>query len=362
MNPTHDQSVSSSNGKSMNEARLSHIKLALRNEPEIQRLARSIDEKTINILQYGKEPSVEISRFSERILDIMSMRNAEDYVELLKQLSKVMDRFDKKDFEKAQGGILSKLFRNSGKMTDRLYQKYQSMVKEIELVYIGISKYKCELTETTNMLDRLHEQILQDYLTLEKYVVGAELRLEEWKTKKLPHLEQNELKGNQLSSMELDSLRNATEFLEKRIHDLEIAKTIALQTAAQIKLLQRGNEKLVSKINSAFLMTIPIFKNGLIQAAATKRKKLMIDSMKELERSTKELVVRNVQDVAANNVDLARHIGTPGIRIETIEECYQIILKGMKEIKVIEEENKRLFDEGKQHLNRFVKSTSSKQA
>ncbi|MGV2938543.1 toxic anion resistance protein [Mesobacillus sp. LC4] len=353
MNPTHDQSVSSSNGKSMNEAPLSHIKLALRNEPEIQRLARSIDENTINILQYGKEPSVEISRFSERILEIMSMTNAEDYGELLKQLNKVMDRYDKKDFEKAIGGILSKLFRNSGKMTDRLYQKYQSMGKEIELVYIRISKYKSEMTEMTNLLERLHEQILQDYLTLEKYVVGAELKLEEWKTKKLPHLEQNELKGNQLSSMELDSLRNATELLEKRIHDLEIAKTIALQTAPQIKQLQRGNEKLVSKINSAFLMTIPIFKKGLIQAAAAKRQNLMTDSMKELDRSTNEVMVKNAQDIAANNVNLVRHLGTPGIRIETIEECYQIILNGMKEIKAIEDENKRLYEEGKQHLKQL---------
>jgi uncharacterized protein YaaN involved in tellurite resistance len=353
MNPTHDQNVSSSNDKSKNEAPLSDIKLALRKEPEVQRLAQSIDENIINILEYGKEPSVEISRFSDVILDIMRTTNVEDSGELLKQLGKVMNRFDKKDFEKALGGILSKLWRKSGKKTDWVYNKYQSMGKEIEQVYIKIAKYKFEVTETTNMLERLYEEIHQDYLTLEKYVVGAELKLEEWKTKKLPQLEQNELKGNQFSSMELDSLRNAIELLEQRINDLGIAKMIALQTAPQIKLLQRGNEKLIGKINSALLMTIPIFKNGLIQTAAAKRQKLMADSLKELNRSTNEVVASNAQKIAASQVEHVRHSGTPGIRIETIEECYHIILKGMKEIKTIEEENKRQSEAGKQHLKQL---------
>ncbi|WNF21415.1 toxic anion resistance protein [Mesobacillus jeotgali] len=353
MNPTHDQSVSSSNGKSKNVAPISPIKLALRNEPEVQRLARSIDENIINILQYGKEPSVEVSRFSDVILDIMRTTNVEDSGDMLKQLGKVMDRFDKKDFETVFGGILSKLWRKSGKKADRVYNKYQSIGKEIEQVYIKISKYKYELTETTNMLERLYEQIHQDSLTLEKYVVGGELKLEEWKTKKLPQHEQNELKGNQLSSMELDSLRNAIELLEQRIHDLGIAKMTALQTAPQVKLLQQGYEKLIGKVNSAFLTTIPIFKDGLIQAAAAKRQKLMADSLKELNRRTNEVVTRNAQHTAANNVEVAGHSVTPSIKIETIEECYHIILKGMKEIKAIEEENKRLYEAGKQHLKQL---------
>lgn len=353
MNPTHDQSVSSSNDKSKNEAPLSDIKLALRNEPEVQRLARSIDENIISILEYGKEPSVEISRFSDVILGSMRATNVEDSGQLLKQLGKVMDRFDRKDFEKSFGGIFSKLWRKSGKKTDRIHYKYQSMGKEIEQVYIKISKYKYELTETTNMLERLYEQIHQEYLTLEKYVVAAELKLEEWKTKKVPHLEQNDWKGNQLSSMELDSLRNAMELLEQRIHDLEIAKMIALQTAPQIKMLQRGNEKLIGIINSAFLSAIPIFKNGLIQAAAAKRQKLMADSLKELGRRTNKIMVRNAQNITANHVELARTSGTPGIRIETIDECYHIILKGMKELKAIEEENKCLSEAGKQHLKQL---------
>ncbi|MFT9596582.1 toxic anion resistance protein [Mesobacillus sp.] len=359
MNPIHDQNASSSIEnfeEQLSRATVSDIKLALRNEPEVQSLARSIDEHDIiKILDYGKEPAVEVSRFSDQILAVMRTNNVEDSGQLLKQLGKIMDRFDKKDFEKASGGLISRLFKRSEKMLDRLYSKYQSMGKEIEQVYVKISKYQSEMTEMTSMLERMYEQNHQYYLTLEKYVVAAELKLNELKTTKLPQLEQDALNSDQMSSMELDSLRNAVELLEQRIYDLGMAKVVALQTAPQIKLLQRGNAKLIGKINSAFVTTIPIFKNGLIQAVAAKRQKLVAESMKELDRRTNEVMIRSAKNIAGQSVDIARLSGTPGIKIETIEECFHIILKGMKETKAIEEENKRLREEGKQSLQELHK-------
>lgn len=359
MNPIHDQNASSSIEKlveQLGKATVSDIKLALRNEPEVQSLARSIDEHDIiKILEYGKEPAVEVSRFSDQILGIMQMNNVEDSGQLLKQLGKIMDRFDKKDFEKASGGLISRLFKRSEKMFDRLYSKYQSMGTEIEQVYVQISKYQSEMTETTSILARMYEQNHQYYLTLEKYVVAAELKLNELKTTKLPQLEQGALNGEPMSAMELDSVRNAVELLEQRIYDLGMAKVVALQTAPQIKLLQRGNAKLIGKINSAFVTTIPIFKNGLIQAVAAKRQKLVAESMKELDRRTNEVMIRNARSIAGQSLDIARLSGTPGIKIDTIEECFHIILKGMEETKAIEEENKRLREEGKQRLQELHK-------
>lgn len=359
MNPIHDQNASPSienlEGK-LSKAKVSDIKLALRNEPEVQGLARSIDEyDIIKILEYGKGPAVKVSRFSDQILGVMRTNNVEDSGQLLKQLGKIMDRFDKKDFEKASGGLISRLFKRSEKMLDRLYSKYQSMGREIEQVYVKISKYQIEMTEMTSMLERMYEQNHQYYLTLEKYVVAAELKLNELKTAKLPQLEQDALNGDQMSSMELDSLRNAIELLEQRIYDLGMAKVVALQTAPQIKLLQRGNAKLIGKINSAFVTTIPIFKNGLIQAVAAKRQKLVAESMKELERRTNEVMIRNAKNIAEQSIDIARLSGTTGMKIETIEECFHIILKGMKETKAIEEENRRLREEGEQRLQELHK-------
>lgn len=338
----------------LTETKVSDIKLALRKEPEIQNLARTIDERDqIQVLEFGKEPAVQISRFSDQILNNMRMSKVEDSGELLKQLSRIMDKFDAKDFQKTSGGFFGKLFKKGGKMVEKLFGKYQTMGSEIDKVYIEISKYQHEMVDATNMLEQMYEQNYQYYLTLEKYIVAGEIKVEELKNNQLPQLEARAAAGDQMASMQLDSLKNVIELLEQRIYDLEMAKMVSLQTAPQIRLLQRGNTKLIGKINSAFVTTIPIFKNGLIQAMAAKRQKLVADSMSELDRRTNEMLLKNAQNISQQSTDIARLAGGPSIKIETIEESWNIIIKGMQETKAIEEDNKRLRIEGTKRLEQL---------
>jgi uncharacterized protein YaaN involved in tellurite resistance len=338
----------------LTETRVSDIKLALTKEPEVQNLARTIDERDqIKILEFGKEPAVQISRFSDQILGNMRTTKVEDSGELLKQLGRIMDRFDAKDFQKTSGGLFGKLFKKGEKMVEKLFGKYQTMGSEIDKVYVEISKYQHEMVNSTTMLEQMYEQNYQYYLTLEKYVVAGEMKVEDLKNNQLPQLEARAASGDQLASMQLDSLKNAIELLEQRIYDLEMAKMVSLQTAPQIRLLQRGNTKLIGKINSAFVTTIPIFKNGLIQAVAAKRQKLVADSMSELDRRTNEMLLKNAQNISKQSTDIARLAGAPSIKIETIEESWNVIIKGMQETKAIEEENKRLREEGTKRLEQL---------
>ncbi|KAB2334353.1 toxic anion resistance protein [Bacillus mesophilum] len=338
----------------LTEANASEIKLALRQDPDVQNLVRTIDERDqIQILEFGKEPAEQISRFSDQILGNMRTTKVEDSGELLKQLGKVMDKFDKKDFEKSSGGLFGKLFKRGEKLVEKLFGKYQTMGQEIDKIYVEISKYQNEMVQSTTTLDEMYEQNYQYYLTLEKYAVAGEMKSEELKQNQLPQLESRASAGDQMASMQLDTLRNAVDLLDQRVYDLEMAKMVALQTAPQIRLLQRGNTKLIGKINSAFVTTIPIFKNGLIQAVAAKRQKLVADSMSELDRRTNEMLVRNAQNISTQSADIARLAGGPSIKIETIEESWNIIIKGMQETKSIEEDNKRLREEGTKKLEQL---------
>ena len=352
-NPSMDLMPSALDEK-LTETKVQDIKLALRKDPEVQNLARSIDERDqIQILAFGKEPAEQISRFSDQILHNMRTTRIEDSGELLKQLGRIMDKFDAKDFQKTSGGLFGKLFKKGGKMVEKLFGKYQTMGNEIDKIYGEISKYQHEMVDSTTMLDQMYEQNYQYYLTLEKYVVAGELKVEELKTSQLPQLAKRAESGDQLASMQLDSLKNSIELLEQRIYDLEMAKMVALQTAPQIRLLQRGNTKLIGKINSAFVTTIPIFKNGIIQAVAAKTQKLVADSMSELDRRTNEMLLRNAQNISQQSTEIARLAGGPSIKIETIEESWNTIIKGMQETKAIEEENKRLREEGTKRLEQL---------
>ncbi|OAH61150.1 toxic anion resistance protein [Domibacillus aminovorans] len=333
----------------LTENKAEDMRLQLRNEPEVLDLARSIDIRNqTGLLEFGKEPAVEISQFSDRILASMRSTSVTDSGTLLKQLGKTMDQFDKNDFAEPKG-FLGKLFNRGEKMIEKIFGKYQTLGRDIEKIHIEISKYKDEMIRSTNNMDEMYQQNYQYYMALEKYVVAGQIKVEELKSH-LPSLEKRSAAGDQLAQMELDTLNNAVQSLEERVYDLEMARMVALQTAPQIRLLQRGNTKLIGKINSAFITTIPIFKNGIIQAVAAKRQKLVADSMSELDKRTNEMLLRNSQNIANQSTEIARLAGGPSIKIETIEESWNTIVKGLDETRAIEEENKKAREDGMKRI------------
>ncbi|WP_155894737.1 MULTISPECIES: toxic anion resistance protein [Bacillaceae] len=333
----------------LTENKAEDMRLQLRNEPEVMDLARSIDIRNqTGLLEFGKEPAVEISQFSDRILASMRSTSVTDSGTLLKQLGKTMDQFDKNDFAEPKG-FLGKLFNRGEKMIEKIFGKYQTLGRDIEKIHIEISKYKDEMIRSTNNMDEMYQQNYQYYMALEKYVVAGQIKVEELKSH-LPSLEKRSAAGDQLAQMELDTLNNAVQSLEERVYDLEMARMVALQTAPQIRLLQRGNTKLIGKINSAFITTIPIFKNGIIQAVAAKRQKLVADSMSELDKRTNEMLLRNSQNIANQSTEIARLAGGPSIKIETIEESWNTIVKGLDETRAIEEENKKAREDGMKRI------------
>lgn len=325
------------------------IRARLREEKEVQNLATSIDvNNQVDLLEFGKEPAVQISRFSDRILSMISSTTNTDSGEMLGQLGKVMDRFDKNDFGEPRG-LSAKLFKRKNSMVDKIFQKYHSLGGEIEKINVEIAKFEDEMIKTTQTLEEMYENNMDYYMQLEKYVVAGQIKIEELKAAQ-PELEKKAAAGGQLEQLELETLENAIQALSDRVYDLDMARMVALQTAPQIRTLQRGNMKLIGKINSAFIITIPIFKNGVIQAVTAKRQKLVADSMSELDRRTNEMLRQNAANIADQSAEIARLSGKPSIDMETIEDSWNTIVNGMKETKAIEQENNRLREEGMKRI------------
>lgn len=339
----------------LTENKAEQLRKEMRQDPEVLNLVRTIDTRNqMGLLDFGKEPAVEISTFADRILATMSSSSVTDSGEMLRQLGKTMDKFDKNDFDEPKG-FLGKIFKRGDKLIEKVFGKYQTIGKEIEGIHIEISKYKDEMIRSTNNMDEMYEQNFNYYMALEKYVVAGQIKVEELRLL-TPALEQRAMNGDQLAQMELDTMNNAIQSLDERIYDLEMARMVALQTAPQLRLLQRGNTKLIGKINSAFIITIPIFKNGIIQAVAAKRQKLVADSMNELDKRTNEMLLRNSQNIATQSADIARLAGSPSIKIETIEESWNTIVKGLDETRAIEEENNRARQDGMKRIAQLQES------
>ncbi len=336
---------------------LSQIKkrqLALREEPQVQALAEKIDVKNqIAVLEFGKETATAISKFSDKMLASIKTSKLEKSSELINNLNKIMDRFDPQDFkEEKKSGFLKRLFNKGKEQLEKILSKYDTMNKEIDIIYNEIQKYELEMKRNTMELEQMYDQNLNYFQSLSEHVAAIEVKLQQL-LPQIPLLEQRASEGDQEAIMELETLKRNMELLEQRRYDLEMAQQVSFQSAPQIRMIQQGNNHLIGKINSAFVTTIPIFKQGLIHAVTIQRQKLVADSMNELDKRTNEMLIRNAENIRQNSIDIARSAGNPSIKIETIETTWQTIMSGIEETKQIQAETVRNREEGRKRIEQL---------
>lgn len=330
--------------------------IALKSEPQVRALANKIDvHNQIAVLEFGKDTAKGISTFSDRMLSTIKTSKLERSSELLRNLNTIMDRFDPKDFEqeeKKKGGLIKRLFSKSKEQLEKLLSKYDTMNKEVDAVYNEIQKYEVEMKRNTMELEQMYDENLNYFHSLSEHIAAVEVKVEELNSQ-LPSLEAQANSGDQVAILEYETVQRAIELLEQRRYDLEMAQQVSFQSAPQIRLMQQGNNHLIAKINSAFVTTIPIFKQGLVHAVTMQRQKLVADSMIELDKRTNEMLVRNAQNIRQNSVNIARTAGSPSITIDTIETTWQTIMAGIEETKQIQEETIRNREEGRKRIEKL---------
>ncbi|MGN7478219.1 toxic anion resistance protein [Solibacillus silvestris] len=326
----------------------------LKQQPAVQQLAQKIDVKNqIGVLEFGKETAQGISTFSDRMLATIKQSNLEKSTTLLNNLNKIMDRFDPKDFhEEEKKGFIKKLFSKSKEQLERILSKYDTMNKEVDVVYTEIQKYEVEMKKNTVQLEQMYDENLNYFHSLSEHIAAIDLKVNDLRHQ-LPALTTKADAGDHEAIMELETITRGIELLEQRGYDLEMAQQVSFQSAPQIRLMQQGNNHLIGKINSAFVTTIPIFKQGLIHAVTMQRQKLVSDSMAELDRRTNEMLVRNAENVRQNSVNIARQAGSPSIKVETIETTWRTIIAGIEETKQIQAETVKNREEGRKRIEQL---------
>lgn len=334
----------------------------LENSHEVVAISRQLDMRDPNtILTFGNETTNEISQFADKILGSMRTTTVEDSGDMLLQLNKIMDKFDIKDFEEKKPGLFEKIFNNAKNAIETLLKKYDTMGTEVQKVYQTLKSYEAEINSTNLMLDDMFDHNMEYYELLEKYIYAGNQVLAEFQNVKLPALEARATQsGQQLDQVNYNNALQIVEMLDQRVYDLELAKNVSLQTMPQIKLIQKGNYNLVRKINSAFIITIPIFKQCLTQAITLKRQAVQAKAMSALDEKTNELLLRNAQNTALQSKMTAELASKSSIDIETLESTWNTIIQGIEETREIQEQAKQKRVEGTQRLKQIQDEFQSK--
>lgn len=344
MGSQNQGSVVPMQGNAMEGAQLNveinEYKQRLRGMREVQALTSEVDiQNTNSIINFGQKASDNISKISDELLNSMKAVKSEEASEMLSNLTKIMDKFDVKELENAKpDSMLAKLFKSAGNTVAKLFQKYDSMGYEVQKVYVLLKKYENDIKVANGNLKKLYDGNLEFYRMLEKYIVAGEMALEEI-DRYIEQIPMDNSMNEEEKRMFIQKLEISKEMLSQRVYDLQIAENVAIQAAPMIQTIQMSNFNLMRKINSSFIVTLPIFKQCLAQAVILKRQEIQAKSIKQLDDKTNELIMRNAANTARQSVEIAKMASGSSVAIETLEKSFDTIMKGIEDTKAIQQAN-----------------------
>lgn len=313
------------------------IKADLVKNQAVQKLVDSININDVNsIVKFGNDAATEISKASDQVLNTMNMSQINDSGEMLAELAAVMEQFDMKELtEEPKKGFFAKL----RSQIDKILEKYQTMGEHVDNIYVKLKGYEKEIEQSNVKLETMYTANINYYKELTLYIMAGEqacVELDQYIEEYRKKLADNPDSG--AVAMDLQTLEQTRDIFQQRVMDLKIAENVAMQTVPMLKTMQFSNLNLIRKINSAFIITMPIFKQSLAQAVMLKRQKVQADAMSALDEKTNELLLKNATNTVEQSKTIARMASGSSIKVETLEQTWQTIVTGIEETRQIQEQ------------------------
>lgn len=255
--------------------------------------------------------------------------------------------------QKKKKGFFGKLFGGAKKQLDQVLAKYHTMGDEVDKIYIKLKEYENEIKNSNQKLETMFQTNVEYYQSLVKYILAGEQGLKEIDQ----YLEQmrGEYEKTQDSVVQMDiiGLEQARAVLDQRVMDLRIAENVAMQSVPMMKTMQFSNLNLIRKINSAFIITLPVFKQALTQAILLKRQKIQAEAMAALDERTNEMLLKNAQNTVNQSKLTTQLASGSSVKIETLEKTWQTIVSGIEETQKIQQEAQQKRQQDIERLNQL---------
>ncbi|MDE7478577.1 MAG: toxic anion resistance protein [Lachnospiraceae bacterium] len=322
---------------------------ALVGSQEVDDIVSTIEINNLEtIVSFGAEVAEEISKASDVVLNNVNMSQLDDSSEMLNALARVMEKFDIDELQENPSRF-GKLFGNMRKQLDKILDKYHTMGDEVDKIYVELRKYESEIKQSNRNLNTMFEANVNYYHELVKYILAGEQGCKEIEAYIAQRESDMQTTGDTSIQFEITSLNQALMMLEQRTQDLRTAESVAMQSIPMIKAMEFSNMNLVRKINSAFIITLPVFKQALAQAIMLKRQKIQADAMSALDAKTNEMLIRNAQNTVEQTKLTTAMAAGSSIKIETLETTWRTIVDGINETRQIQDNarQKRIEDQAK---------------
>ena len=305
-------------------------------------------------LQFGTPAQRNISDFADSILNTVRSKDSGYVGELLQQLITDIKDADLSGTE--DGGFLEKIpilgrVKNN---LERLKARYEKLEVQIGQIEGKLDQAKMEMLKDIGMFDMKNEKNLEYFRELNLYIIAGEERIAELRREDIPGLRsQAAASSDPMAAQLVHDLEENVNRFEKKVHDLKLIRTIAVQTAPQIRLIQNNDKLLVDKIQTAVLNTIPIWKSQIVIALGLSRQQKVLDLNREISRTTNELLRRNSELLKTNTIETAKETERSVVDVETLKKTNEDLIFAIEETISIQEEGRAKRQEAEREIGRL---------
>ena len=305
-------------------------------------------------LQFGTPAQRNISNFADSILNTVRSKDSGYVGELLQQLITDIKDADLSGTE--DGGFLEKIpilgrVKNN---LERLKARYEKLEVQIGQIEGKLDQAKMEMLKDIGMFDMMYEKNLEYFRELNLYIIAGEERIAELRREDIPGLRsQAAASSDPMAAQLVHDLEENVNRFEKKVHDLKLSRTIAVQTAPQIRLIQNNDKLLVDKIQTAVLNTIPIWKSQIVIALGLSRQQKVLDLNQEISRTTNELLRRNSELLKTNTIETAKETERSVVDVETLKKTNEDLIFAIEETISIQEEGRAKRQEAEREIGRL---------
>ena len=306
-------------------------------------------------IQFGTPAQRNISDFADSILNTVRSKDSGYVGELLQSLVS-----DIRDADFSAGGddegILDKipLFSSAKKKLEKMMMRYEKLEVQIDQIEGKLDQAKMEMLKDIGMFDMMYEKNLEYFQELNLYITAGEERIRELREQDIPGLKAQAAASPDPMAAQLvhDFEENVNRF-EKKVHDLKLSRTIAIQTAPQIRLIQNNDKLLVDKIQTAVLNTIPIWKSQIVIALGLGKQQKVLKLNQEISETTNELLKRNSELLKTNTIETAKEAERSVVDMETLKKTNENLIAAIEETLSIQKEGREKRQAAEAELNRL---------
>lgn len=301
------------------------------------------------LITYGASAQKKIAEFSDSVLAQVRTKDSGEVGQLLGSLVTQVKEYD----EKSQGGFLRKvpLIGSLVNKADNVKQGYEKLSVQVERIAGALEQSRLKMMKDVVLFDKLYDENFAYFKELQLYIRAGEEKIQEMRDVTLPKLHAQAAAANDPMAVQVvaDFEANINRF-EKKIHDLKISKTIAIQTAPQIRLIQNNDKALIDRVQTAIYSTIPLWKNQLVIALGLSTQQQVLRMQQAVNNTTNELLKRNAELLQQNSIETAKENERGIVDIETVRDVNEKLIQTIEDTVRIQQEGRAKRQAAEQEL------------